>query len=105
MDMLERLPQNLAPSISVVAFSDPDVVLSSFKQAEEGGRVILRGFNPKSAVADLMVETGFPVKAVSNVTLQEAPLPSWDVSPVLEGPTTIRLTVPAKKVFNLALDL
>lgn len=93
-------PGELPPAHSFFTLEPSALILSAVKPAEDGQGMIVRLFNPTTETVAGMLTVGLPLAGAQENTLEELPVAEL---PVAHG--AINLTVPAKKIMTVRLQL
>ncbi len=100
-------PQQVTSSVTstaILSLSNPNVVLTTFKQAESGGDVILRVNNPTEHPQTTKLHCGLALQGAKFANLLEEPVDGNPNKLKKVSSQVIELTVEAKKIVTLRLS-
>ncbi len=91
-------------SEKLLSFSNPSVVLTTFKLSAVGGDVILRVNNPTDQTQSTKIYCGFAIQGIKIVNLLEEPVEGKPNRVKKSSPQVLELTIAAKKIVTLRLS-
>jgi alpha-mannosidase len=104
-DALKREGQTFPRTASFASISNPNVILTCFKQAESGQAMVLRLFNPTESPQTADLSFGFSTDGVQWVNLLEESFSPETFSLTLVDSSHVQIMLPAKKVGTIQIIL
>jgi alpha-mannosidase len=104
-DALKREGVAFPRVASLVSISNPNVIMTCFKQAESGQAVVLRLFNPTESPQTADISLGFASEDVQWANLLEEQISPETNELTLIDSSHAQVTLPAKKIGSLRISL
>jgi mannosylglycerate hydrolase len=99
---LAPAPGPLPARRSFVSVEGRNAILSALKQADDGGDLIVRLYNPSAAPTQATLRLPFAVQRVQSAGLDERPLEAAE-APARAADDTLQVTLPPGKIVTLRL--